>query len=144
MVLSWPCINSLFIICFLNFGLQTEKAFLKQPKVFLWYTDSHNIASFTLCLILFIYYALVMLVSVLMCFWSSKKGGKGKRPGKGGNRFWKSIGLGFKTPRDAIEGKYNIHFYFMFQIRTFYFAPIGFMLLLWLMNIGIIRFYSKY
>ena len=68
MVLSWPCINSLFIICFLNFGLQTEKAFLKQQKVFLWYTDSHNIASFTLCLILFIYYALVMLVSVLMCF----------------------------------------------------------------------------
>ncbi|THU58288.1 hypothetical protein C4D60_Mb03t12600 [Musa balbisiana] len=48
---------------------QTEKAFLKQPKV-------------------------------------SKKSGKGKRPGKGGNRFWKSIGLGFKTPREAIEGTY--------------------------------------
>ncbi|PPD98287.1 hypothetical protein GOBAR_DD04714 [Gossypium barbadense] len=51
---------------------QTEKAFLKQPKVFL----------------------------------SSKKSGKGKRPGKGGNRFWKSIGLGFKTPREATEGIY--------------------------------------
>ncbi|XP_045832659.1 40S ribosomal protein S11-like [Trifolium pratense] len=51
---------------------QTEKAYLKQPKVFL----------------------------------SSKKSGKGKRPGKGGNRFWKSIGLSFKTPRDAIEGTY--------------------------------------
>lgn len=37
-------------------------------------------------------------------FCSSKKSGKGKRPGKGGNRFWKSIGLGFKTPREAIEG----------------------------------------
>ncbi|KAJ0672761.1 putative ribosomal protein S17/S11 [Helianthus annuus] len=48
---------------------QTEKAFLKQPKVFL----------------------------------CSKKSGKGKRPGKGGNRFWKNIGLGFKTPREAIE-----------------------------------------
>nr|KJB61032.1 hypothetical protein B456_009G336200 [Gossypium raimondii] len=35
-----------------------------------------------------------------------KKTGKGKRPGKGGNRFWKSIGLGFKTPREAIEGTY--------------------------------------
>ncbi|RWR82903.1 40S ribosomal protein S11 [Cinnamomum micranthum f. kanehirae] len=35
-----------------------------------------------------------------------KKSGKGKRPGKGGNRYWKSIGLGFKTPRDAIEGTY--------------------------------------
>ncbi|CAL9135390.1 unnamed protein product [Musa textilis] len=52
--------------------MQTEKAFLKQPKVFL----------------------------------CSKKSGKGKRPGKGGNRFWKSIGLGFKTPREAIEGTY--------------------------------------
>ncbi|KAL0682261.1 hypothetical protein Bca4012_049108 [Brassica carinata] len=30
-----------------------------------------------------------------------------KRPRKGGNRFWKNIGLGFKTPRDAIEG--NVH-----------------------------------
>uniref|UniRef100_A0A2P2M3D2 40S ribosomal protein S11-like n=1 Tax=Rhizophora mucronata TaxID=61149 RepID=A0A2P2M3D2_RHIMU len=49
---------------------QTEKAFLKQPKVFL----------------------------------CSKTSGKGKRPGKGGNRYWKSIGLGFKTPREAIEG----------------------------------------
>ncbi|KAK3003428.1 hypothetical protein RJ639_019869 [Escallonia herrerae] len=48
---------------------QTEKAFLKQPKV-------------------------------------SKKSGKGKRPGKGGNRFYKSIGLGFKIPREAIEGTY--------------------------------------
>ncbi|THG13738.1 hypothetical protein TEA_019672 [Camellia sinensis var. sinensis] len=51
---------------------QTEKAFLKQPKVFL----------------------------------CSKKTGKGKRPGKGGNRYWKNVGLGFKTPRDAIEGTY--------------------------------------
>ncbi|KAH1228818.1 40S ribosomal protein S11 [Glycine max] len=35
---------------------------------------------------------------------SSKKTRKGKSPGKGGNRFWKSIVLGFKTPREAIEG----------------------------------------
>uniref|UniRef100_A0A0E0LSC6 Pectinesterase n=1 Tax=Oryza punctata TaxID=4537 RepID=A0A0E0LSC6_ORYPU len=51
---------------------QTERAFLKQPKVFL----------------------------------CPKKSGKGKKPGKGGNRFWKNIGLGFKTPREAIEGTY--------------------------------------
>eukprot|EP00249_Psilotum_nudum_P027016 c34242_g1_i1 orf=406-891(-) len=51
---------------------QTERAFLKQPKVFL----------------------------------SVKKTTKGKRPGKGGNRFWKNIGLGFKTPREAIDGTY--------------------------------------
>ncbi|KAI5439993.1 hypothetical protein KIW84_025380 [Lathyrus oleraceus] len=50
----------------------TEKAYLKQPKVFL----------------------------------CSKKSGKGKRPGKGGNRFWKSVGLGFKTPKEAIEGTF--------------------------------------
>jgi small subunit ribosomal protein S11e len=42
-------------------------------------------------------------VGNVFCF-SSKKSGKGKRPGKGGNRFWKSVGLGFKTPREAIEG----------------------------------------
>ncbi|KAL5232272.1 hypothetical protein ABZP36_031048 [Zizania latifolia] len=51
---------------------QTERAFLKQPKVFL----------------------------------CPKKSGKGNKPGKGGNRFWKNIGLGFKTPREAIEGTY--------------------------------------
>ncbi|OMO95641.1 Ribosomal protein S17 [Corchorus capsularis] len=49
---------------------QTDKAFLKQPNVFL----------------------------------NSKKSGKGTRPGKRGNRFWKTIRLGFKTPREAIEG----------------------------------------
>ncbi|PPD97133.1 hypothetical protein GOBAR_DD05837 [Gossypium barbadense] len=47
---------------------------------------------------------------------SCKKIGKGKRPGKGGNRFWKSIGLGFKTPREAIEGLLYFalpyHYYF--------------------------------
>jgi hypothetical protein len=30
--------------------------------------------------------------------------GKGKVPGKGGVRYYKSVGLGFKTPREAIEG----------------------------------------
>ncbi|KAJ0254210.1 hypothetical protein HA466_0107490 [Hirschfeldia incana] len=54
--------------------LQTEEAFLKQPKVFL----------------------------------SSKISGKGKRPGKGGNRFWKNIGLGFKTSREAISGLFGL------------------------------------
>ncbi|KAL5142065.1 hypothetical protein HKD37_09G025311 [Glycine soja] len=33
-----------------------------------------------------------------------KKTRKGKSPGKGGTQFWKSIVLGFKTPREAIEG----------------------------------------
>ncbi|PHT51456.1 40S ribosomal protein S11, partial [Capsicum baccatum] len=40
---------------------------------------------------------------------SSKKIGKGKRPGKGGNRYFKSIGLGFKTPRKAIEATHRRH-----------------------------------
>eukprot|EP00246_Nothoceros_aenigmaticus_P012873 TRINITY_DN417_c0_g3_i1.p1 TRINITY_DN417_c0_g3~~TRINITY_DN417_c0_g3_i1.p1 ORF type:complete len:161 (-),score=21.22 TRINITY_DN417_c0_g3_i1:362-844(-) len=51
---------------------QTERAFLKQPKVFL----------------------------------SSKLSKKGKAPGKAGQRFWKNVGLGFKTPREAVEGTY--------------------------------------
>nr|ABD64589.1 40S ribosomal protein S11 [Chlamydomonas sp. ICE-L] len=29
-----------------------------------------------------------------------------KAPGKGGHRFYKSVGLGFKTPQSAIEGTY--------------------------------------
>merc|ERR1712159_776743 len=33
-------------------------------------------------------------------------GQKKKAPGKGGNRYYKNIGLGFKTPREAIEGTY--------------------------------------
>ena len=44
---------------------RTDRAFLKQPKVFL----------------------------------SSKKSGKWKQPRKGGNRFSKNVGLGFKTPK---------------------------------------------
>ncbi|KAK1292061.1 40S ribosomal protein S11 [Acorus calamus] len=68
---------------------QTEKAFLKQPKVF-------ASLGYDCC--------------AHWGYWiggdSSKKSGKGKMPGKGGNRFWKSVGLGFKTPREAIEGAY--------------------------------------
>jgi small subunit ribosomal protein S11e len=29
---------------------------------------------------------------------------KKKAPGKGGSRYYKNVGLGFKTPREAIEG----------------------------------------
>lgn len=28
----------------------------------------------------------------------------GKIPGKGGQRWYKNVGLGFKTPKEAIEG----------------------------------------
>eukprot|EP00223_Ostreococcus_mediterraneus_P008298 CAMPEP_0179707418 /NCGR_PEP_ID=MMETSP0937-20121108/4850_1 /TAXON_ID=548131 ORGANISM="Ostreococcus mediterraneus, Strain clade-D-RCC2593" /NCGR_SAMPLE_ID=MMETSP0937 /ASSEMBLY_ACC=CAM_ASM_000575 /LENGTH=100 /DNA_ID=CAMNT_0021580717 /DNA_START=17 /DNA_END=316 /DNA_ORIENTATION=+ len=31
---------------------------------------------------------------------------KKKAPGKGGSRYYKNVGLGFKTPREAIEGTY--------------------------------------
>lgn len=34
------------------------------------------------------------------CFKSKEK----KAPGKSGHRFYKQIGLGFKTPKEAIEG----------------------------------------
>ena len=33
----------------------------------------------------------------------------GKVPGKGGSRWYKSVGLGFKTPQEAIEGNYIDH-----------------------------------
>ena len=32
--------------------------------------------------------------------------GKKARPGKNGTRYYKNVGLGFKTPREAIEGTY--------------------------------------
>ena len=35
---------------------------------------------------------------------ASRKGAK--IPGKAGNRWYKNVGLGFKTPKEAIEGKY--------------------------------------
>lgn len=34
------------------------------------------------------------------------KGGRKSRPGKGGSRFYRNVGLGFKTPKEAIEGTY--------------------------------------
>lgn len=34
------------------------------------------------------------------------KGKKGTKPGKAGTRFYRSVGLGFKTPKEAIEGTY--------------------------------------
>ena len=48
-------------------------------------------------------WALVFFVLNCVIF-SSKKTGKGNRPGKGGNCFYKSVGLGFKTPIEASEG----------------------------------------
>ncbi len=42
---------------------------------------------------------------VCVCVCSTKKSSKGKAPGKAGTRFWKNVGLGFKTPREAIEGE---------------------------------------
>jgi len=32
--------------------------------------------------------------------------GKSKRVGKGGRRWFKEVGLGFKTPKEAINGDY--------------------------------------
>ena len=31
-----------------------------------------------------------------------------KVPGKGGQRYWKNVGLGFKTPKEAIEGEASL------------------------------------
>ena len=39
-------------------------------------------------------------LGVTGCFKSKDK----KAPGKSGNRYYKSVGLGFKTPKEAIEG----------------------------------------
>lgn len=52
--------------------VQSEKAFQKQPHIFL----------------------------------NSKVKVKNPRPGKNGRRWYKEVGLGFKTPKTAIEGNY--------------------------------------
>lgn len=46
------------------------------------------------------YWAACLFFSV----YSTKASAKGKAAGKAGTRFWKNVGLGFKTPREAIEG----------------------------------------
>jgi small subunit ribosomal protein S11e len=35
-----------------------------------------------------------------------KRPGQKRTPGKAGQRYWKNVGLGFKTPKEAIEGTY--------------------------------------
>ncbi len=37
---------------------------------------------------------------------SKTQAGKSKRRGKGGRRWYKDVGLGFRTPKTAIEGAY--------------------------------------
>lgn len=39
-------------------------------------------------------------------FANSKTKAKSSRVGKGGRRWYKDVGLGFKTPKTAIEGNY--------------------------------------
>ena len=39
-------------------------------------------------------------------FLNSKTKVKSARPGKGGRRWYKDVGLGFRTPTAAIEGQY--------------------------------------
>lgn len=39
-------------------------------------------------------------------FLNQKTKVKSARPGKGGRRYYKDVGLGFKTPKNAIEGTY--------------------------------------
>jgi small subunit ribosomal protein S11e len=53
--------------------VQSERAFQKQPHIFL----NHKAT-----------------------------GGKQKRVGKGGRRWYKDVGLGFRTPQTAISGSY--------------------------------------
>lgn len=39
-------------------------------------------------------------------FANGKTKAKSKRVGKGGRRWYKDVGLGFRTPKNAIEGSY--------------------------------------
>lgn len=52
------------------------------------------------------------------CSCSTKLSAKGKAPGKAGTRFWKNVGLGFKTPREAIEVCGYFSKIFLFTVLT--------------------------
>jgi hypothetical protein len=47
-----------------------------------------------------------------------------KAPGKSGHRFYKSVGLGFKTPREAIEGGGESAVHWRPPYRSHGFAPL--------------------
>src|SRR5262245_55059707 len=53
-------------------------------------------------------------------FLNAKSKSKSKRVGKGGRRWYKDVGLGFRTPKTAIEGSYigmeEIFVSFLFRI----------------------------
>ena len=40
-----------------------------------------------------------------LSLWAVVMPGQKKAPGKAGQRYWKNVGLGFKTPKEAIEGQ---------------------------------------
>ena len=46
-----------------------------------------------------------------------------KIPGKGGLRYWKNVGLGFKTPKEAIEGETIVLQEQLMPFLTLYAAP---------------------
>ena len=74
-----------FAIMATELTVQSERAFQKQPHIFL------N---------------------------SKAQTGKSKRKGKGGRRWFKDVGLGFRTPKTAIEG----HYIGMFCLRRMNFS----------------------
>jgi hypothetical protein len=85
---SWS--NRRFFSGILHYDLQNLTSIIWAMFSVLW------ISSLTPCCV---------CVCVCVCVCSTKKSSKGKAPGKAGTRFWKNVGLGFKTPREAIEGE---------------------------------------
>jgi hypothetical protein len=51
-------------------------------------------------------------------FLNSKTKVKSARPGKGGRRWYKDVGLGFRTPKAAIDGQYIGTFNFAARTPT--------------------------
>lgn len=47
----------------------------------------------------------VLQHAYILCRFQTKRPGQKKAPGKAGQRYWKNVGLGFKTPKEAIEGE---------------------------------------
>lgn len=85
---------SLRLIFSYHLGCLSACVALDESGQKMWWIPLFSFQNCLLCL--------VFMTPFMNC--SSKLSKKGKAPGKAGQRFWKNVGLGFKTPREAIEG----------------------------------------
>ncbi len=83
--------------------MQSERAYLKQPTIFEYGKHRKGVGKVSLLCALCVAWVCVALTALLLFVVQAVK-----RPGadKSATRYYKKIGLGFRTPQVAIDGKY--------------------------------------